>query len=134
MSATENVSKYYATGKRKNAIARVWMSPGDGNIVVNERKAEDYFLRLTLLNVIKQPLDLANLSGKYDVFASVSGGGISSQAAALKHGIAKGLLEIDPALRPVLKKKGLLTRDSREKERKKYGQKGARKKFQFSKR
>jgi small subunit ribosomal protein S9 len=134
MSASENISKYYATGKRKNAIARVWLSPGDGNIVVNERKAEDYFLRLTLLNVIKQPLDLANLSGKYDVFASVSGGGISSQAAALKHGIAKGLLEVDPALRSVLKKKGLLTRDSREKERKKYGQKGARKKFQFSKR
>lgn len=134
MSASENISKYYATGKRKNAIARVWLSPGDGNIVVNERKVEDYFLRLTLLNVIKQPLDLANLSGKYDVFASVSGGGISSQATALKHGIAKGLLEIDPALRSVLKKKGLLTRDSREKERKKYGQKGARKKFQFSKR
>ncbi|OGW12983.1 MAG: 30S ribosomal protein S9 [Nitrospirae bacterium GWA2_42_11] len=134
MSASANISKYYATGKRKNAIARVWISPGDGSIVVNERKAEDYFLRLTLLNVIKQPLDLANLSGKYDVFASVSGGGISSQAAALKHGIAKGLLEIDPALRSVLKKKGLLTRDSREKERKKYGQKGARKKFQFSKR
>ncbi|HAS18062.1 MAG TPA: 30S ribosomal protein S9 [Nitrospiraceae bacterium] len=134
MSASANISKYYATGKRKNAIARVWISPGDGSIVVNERKAEDYFLRLTLLNVIKQPLDLANLSGKYDVFASVSGGGISSQAAALKHGIAKGLLDIDPALRSVLKKKGLLTRDSREKERKKYGQKGARKKFQFSKR
>src|SRR3990172_5576383 len=134
MSASANISKYYATGKRKNAIARVWISPGDGSIVVNERKAEDYFLRLTLLNVIKQPLDLANLSGKYDVYASVSGGGISSQSAALKHGIAKGLLEIDPALRSVLKKKGLLTRDSREKERKKYGQKGARKKFQFSKR
>lgn len=129
-----NVSQYYATGKRKNAIARVWLKPGEGKIIVNDRKAEDYFPRITLIVTVKQPLEAVSTPDKFDIYASVSGGGIAAQAGALRHGIAKGLLEVDPAFRAPLKKKGFLTRDSREKERKKYGQKGARKKFQFSKR
>ena len=129
-----SVSQYYATGKRKNAIARVWLKPGEGKIIVNDRKAEDYFPRITLMATVKQPLEVVSTTDKFDIYASVSGGGIAAQAGALRHGIAKGLLEVDSAFRAPLKKKGFLTRDSREKERKKYGQKGARKKFQFSKR
>ncbi len=129
-----SVSQYYATGKRKNAIARVWLKPGEGKIVVNEKNAEEYFSRLALMSLIKQPLEAVNSADKFNVYANIAGGGISSQAGALRHGIAKGLLEVDSAFRAPLKKKGFLTRDSRDKERKKYGQKGARKRFQFSKR
>jgi len=129
-----SVTQFYATGKRKNAVARVWLKPGEGKIIVNGRGVEEYFPRQTLLNLILQPFEVANAANKYDVYANIRGGGISSQAGALRHGIARGLLEADSALRIPLKKKGLLTRDSREKERKKYGQKGARKRFQYSKR
>lgn len=130
-----SVSHYYATGKRKNAVARVWLEPGEGKIIVNDKKAEEYFPpHSSLMMLIKQPLEVVNSAGKFNVYANIAGGGISSQAGALRHGIAKGLLEVDSAFRAPLKKKGLLTRDSRDKERKKYGQKGARKKFQYSKR
>ncbi len=129
-----SVTQYYATGKRKNAIARVWLKPGEGKIVVNDKNAEEYFSRLALMSLIKQPLDVVNSTDKFNIYANITGGGIASQAGALRHGIAKGLLEVDSAFRTALKKKGFLTRDSRDKERKKYGQKGARKKFQFSKR
>ncbi|MBI5192174.1 MAG: 30S ribosomal protein S9 [Nitrospirae bacterium] len=129
-----SVTQYYATGKRKTAIARVWLQPGDGKVVVNNKKAEEYFTVPSLLIFIKQPLETVNLTDKFNIFANITGGGYASQASALRHGIAKGLLEVDATHRPALKKKGLITRDSREKERKKYGQKGARKKFQFSKR
>lgn len=129
-----SVTQYYATGKRKNAIARVWLEPGEGKIIVNDKQVEEYFPRLTLLNLIKQPLETANVVNKFNVYANIAGGGIASQAGALRHGIARGLLDADSVLRVPLKKKGLLTRDSREKERKKYGQKGARKRFQYSKR
>lgn len=128
------VSQYYATGKRKNAIARVWIRPGEGKITVNDRSVEEYFPRAPLVTLVKQPLEVLDSASKFNIVANITGGGVSSQAAALRHGIARGLLEVDAAFRAALKKKGLLTRDSREKERKKYGQKGARKKFQYSKR
>ncbi len=127
-------TQHYATGKRKNAIARVKLVPGEGKIIVNDRVAEDYFPGHTLVRLIRQPLEVLSLTGKYDVYANISGGGISGQAGALRHGIARGLLDVNPEYRRALKSKGFLTRDSREKERKKYGQKGARKKFQYSKR
>ncbi len=127
-------AQHYATGKRKNAIARVRLVPGEGKIVVNQRAAEDYFPGHTLIRLIKQPLEVLSLTGKFDVYANIAGGGIAGQAGALRHGIAKSLLEVSPEYRRALKSKGFLTRDSREKERKKYGQKGARKKFQYSKR
>lgn len=129
-----SVTQYYATGKRKTAIARVWLQPGDGKVVVNNKKAEEYFLVPSLLLYIRQPLETVSLADKFNIIANIAGGGVSSQAGALRHGIAKGLLEVDAAFRGALKKKGFITRDSREKERKKPGQKGARKKFQFSKR
>lgn len=129
-----SVTQYYATGKRKTAIARVWLQPGDGKVTVNNKNAEEYFLVPSLLLYIRQPLETVNLVDKYNIIANIAGGGVSSQAGALRHGIAKGLLEVDAAHRAALKKKGFITRDSREKERKKPGQKGARKKFQFSKR
>ncbi len=122
------------TGKRKTAVARVWLKPGRGNIVVNKRKMEEYFPRLTLQEMIKEPLAITNYLNKFDITANIAGGGVSAQAGALRHGIARGLVEIDESLRTILKKKGFLTRDPREKERKKYGQKGARKRFQYSKR
>ncbi len=124
----------YATGKRKNAIARVWLSPGEGKIIVNEKVLGDYFGRETLQMIVKQPLELVERIGKINVSANVCGGGLSGQAGAIRHGITKALVLMDSALRERLKKEGLITRDSREKERKKYGQKGARKRFQFSKR
>ncbi len=127
-------ARYYATGKRKNAIARIWLEPGNGQLEVNDRPAAQYFGRETLMMVIKQPLNLTNLLGKYNVRVYVKGGGSAGQAGAVRHGISKALLEINPAFREQLKKEGLLTRDSRVKERKKYGQKGARKRFQYSKR
>src|SRR3972149_4762249 len=127
-------TQHSATGKRKNAIARVRLVPGEGKIIVKDRPAEDYFPGHTLVRLIKQPFELLSLTGKFDVYANIAGGGIAGQAGALRHGIAKGLLEVSPEYRRPLKSKGFLTRDSREKERKKDGQKGARKKFQYSKR
>ena len=126
--------RHYATGKRKTAVARVWLKPGDGNITINKRHIDDYLKRETAKMVIRQPLELTETLGKYDIHVNVRGGGISGQAGAIKHGISKALLEVNPDFRPLLKKAGFLTRDSRVKERKKYGQPGARKRFQYSKR
>jgi small subunit ribosomal protein S9 len=126
--------RHYATGKRKTAVARVWLMPGDGNITINKRHIDDYLKRETAKMVIRQPLELTETLGKYDIYVNVRGGGISGQAGAIKHGISKALLEANPDFRPLLKKAGFLTRDSRVKERKKYGQPGARKRFQYSKR
>ena len=131
----KNVSEsFYATGKRKSSVARVWIGVGNGRILVNNKPFEEYFLRDTSLMVIKQPFELTETWGSYDVNATVKGGGLTGQAGAVRHGISKALLEVDQNFRSVLKKAGLLTRDSRVKERKKYGRKGARKSFQFSKR
>jgi small subunit ribosomal protein S9 len=124
----------YATGRRKCSTARVWLTPGEGNIVVNGRTFEDYFGREVLRMIILQPLELVNMKEKYDVNALVDGGGSSGQAGALKHGISRALLIADPEMRGTLKKAGMLTRDPRAVERKKYGRPGARKRFQFSKR
>ena len=126
--------RYYATGKRKYAVARVYMKEGNGTILVNKRNFDDYFTRDSLKMLIRQPLEITGNSDKFDLYVNVCGGGISGQAGAIKHGIAKALLEYNIELRPVLKKTGFLTRDPRIKERKKYGQPGARKRFQFSKR
>jgi len=126
--------KFYATGKRKTSVARVWMQPGTGNIIVNKRPLDEYFGRETSKMVIRQPLELTSNVGKFDIFVNVCGGGPSGQAGAIKHGITKALLEADVALRGVLKKAGFITRDSRVKERKKYGKAAARRSFQFSKR
>ena len=126
--------RYNATGRRKTSIARVNVSPGNGQITVNEEPVDSYFPRETLRMMIRQPLELTGMIGKLDVFAKVEGGGLTGQAGALKHGISRALTHLDSDLRSKLKKEGFLTRDPREKERKKYGQKGARKRFQFSKR
>jgi len=126
--------RYYDTGKRKSAIARVWLMPGSGNITVNRRSFEEYFPLETHKTLVQEPLRLTHTLGQYDVLITVRGGGISGQAAAIRHGISKSLLQTDGALRPTLKQAGFLTRDSRIKVRKKYGQKKARKRFQFSKR
>lgn len=124
----------YATGKKKNAIARAWIEPGQGTIQVNSRTLENYFPRLTHQIQVKTPFDVTKTEGQFNVKATLSGGGISGQAGALRHAIAKALALHTAELRDPLKKQGLLTRDSRVKERKKYGQKGARAKFQYSKR
>ena len=129
---TENV--LYATGKRKSAIARVRLMAGEGKFVINRKTLDEYFVRETSKMIIRQPLELTATTGKYDIIVNVQGGGISSQAGAIKHGISKALLEVNPDFRDTLKKAGFLTRDSRVKERKKYGQRKARAKFQFSKR
>jgi len=126
--------RFYATGKRKNAIARVYMKLGSGNFVVNKRSFDEYFTRPSLKMIIKQPLEITGKKDQFDLYVNVSGGGVAGQAGAVKHGISKALLEYDNELRPILKKAGFLTRDARAKERKKYGQPGARKRFQFSKR
>ncbi len=126
--------RYYATGKRKSAIARVYMKAGSGNFVVNKRTFDDYFTRPSLKMIIKQPLEITGKKDQFDLYINVNGGGAAGQAGAVKHGISKALLEYDAELRSVLKKAGFLTRDARVKERKKYGQPGARKRFQFSKR
>lgn len=131
---TQTQERYYATGKRKSAIARVYMKSGSGNIVVNKRSYEEYFTRPSLKMIIRQPFEITGKNGQFDLFVNVSGGGVAGQAGAVKHGISKALLEYDVQLRPILKKAGFLTRDARIKERKKYGQPGARKRFQFSKR
>lgn len=126
--------RYYATGKRKSSIARVWLAPGTGKIVVNDKVIDDYFGRATSRMVIMQPFELTQTVGRFDTLARVHGGGLSGQAGALKHGISKALTDADPSFRPTLKAAGFLTRDSRVKERKKYGKRGARASFQFSKR
>ncbi|HEX7504202.1 MAG TPA: 30S ribosomal protein S9 [Syntrophales bacterium] len=126
--------RIYATGKRKTAVARVWMKEGSGSFTVNNRNFDDYFTRDVLKKIIQQPLEITNQVGKFDFYVNVGGGGIAGQADAVKHGISRALCEFDAELRPALKKAGFLTRDSRMKERKKYGQPGARKRFQFSKR
>ena len=123
-----------ATGKRKTAIARVRLMPGSGKITVNGRTLEDYFPREASRMIINQAFDAVNGVGRYDIAANIGGGGLSGQADALRHGIARALEKFDPGNRPSLKKQGMLTRDARKKERKKYGQKGARARFQFSKR
>jgi small subunit ribosomal protein S9 len=124
----------YATGKRKNAVARVWIKPGSGKITVNTKPVEQFFARPVLRMMIQQPLITANRSGQYDVVCTVSGGGLSGQAGAVRHGLAKALTNFEPDLRSPLKKGGFLTRDSRVVERKKYGRAKARRSFQFSKR
>jgi small subunit ribosomal protein S9 len=124
----------YATGKRKDAVARVWIKPGAGKIVINERVIETYFARPVLRMLIQQPLVAANRQGQYDVVCTVSGGGLSGQAGAVRHGISKALTYYEPDLRPTLKRGGFLTRDPRVVERKKYGRAKARRSFQFSKR
>ncbi|MBI5969683.1 MAG: 30S ribosomal protein S9 [Deltaproteobacteria bacterium] len=121
-------------GRRKTSVARVFLKPGAGEIIVNDTVYERYFSRDTLRSIVRQPFELTDTVAKFNVSANVAGGGESGQAGALRHGIARALLETDAALRPALKKAGLLTRDPRMKERKKYGRKGARKRFQFSKR
>ncbi|MGN6468641.1 MAG: 30S ribosomal protein S9 [Rhizobiaceae bacterium] len=124
----------YATGKRKDAIARVWLKPGSGKITVNDKEFAAYFARPVLQMVLRQPIVAANRDGQYDIVATVAGGGLSGQAGAVRHGISKALTYYEPGLRTVLKKGGFLTRDSRVVERKKYGKAKARRSFQFSKR
>jgi len=132
MGATDK--RFYATGKRKTAVARVYMKPGTGIMIVNKRNFDDYFTRDSLKMIIQQPLEIVGKKDQFDFYINVRGGGSSGQAGAIKHGISKVLTEYDLELRPMLKRAGFLTRDARIKERKKYGQPGARKRFQFSKR
>ena len=126
--------QYYGTGRRKTSTARVYLRPGSGAIKVNKREFESYFPNEALRMIINQPLRLTDTAGKFDIVINVAGGGNAGQAGAVRHGITRALLEYNQDLRPTLKKAGLVTRDPRKKERKKYGQKGARKRFQFSKR
>ena len=126
--------QYYGTGRRKTSTARVYLRPGAGNVVVNRKAFDSYFPNETLRMIIRQPLNLTETAGKFDVLANVAGGGPAGQAGAIRHGITRALIEYNADLRPTLKHAGLITRDPRIKERKKYGQKGARKRFQFSKR
>lgn len=126
--------QYYGTGRRKTSTARVYLRPGSGNITVNKREFASYFPNETLQMIIRQPLALTENAEKFDIFVNVDGGGPAGQAGAVRHGITRALIEFNADLRPTLKKAGLITRDPRQKERKKYGQKGARARFQFSKR
>jgi small subunit ribosomal protein S9 len=130
----ETASRAYGTGRRKSSIARVWLQPGQGKVQVNDRPVDEFFTHPTLKMLLMQPLKIVDQEGKYDVMASVSGGGSTGQAGAIRLGIARALVRVDETMRTALKKAGLLTRDPRVKERKKYGQKGARARFQFSKR
>jgi len=132
--ATAANDKTYATGRRKTAIARVWLKAGEGKFTINERTDEDYFRRPTGRMVIRQPFEEVALLDQYDVIATVRGGGTAAQAGAVRHGITRALMKLDSELRPKLKAVGYVTRDPRKKERKKYGQKAARARFQFSKR
>jgi len=125
---------YYATGKRKNSIARTWLKPGNGEFTVNDRPMDDYFKIESVKTIVKQPLVLTNTLGSFDIKTMVAGGGFSGQAGAIRHGITRALISANPDLRQSLKKAGFVRRDARVKERKKYGQKGARARFQFSKR
>jgi small subunit ribosomal protein S9 len=126
--------QYYGTGRRKTSTARVYLRPGAGNIIVNRREFDSYFPNEALRMIIRQPLRLTDTAGKFDILVNVAGGGTAGQAGAVRHGITRALMEFNVDLRPTLKKAGLVTRDPRQKERKKYGQKGARARFQFSKR
>jgi small subunit ribosomal protein S9 len=126
--------QYYGTGRRKTSTARVYLRPGSGEITVNRRQFVEYFPNEALQMIIRQPLSLTDTLGKFDILVTVDGGGTAGQAGAVRHGITRALMEFNADLRPSLKKAGLVTRDPRQKERKKYGQKGARKRFQFSKR
>lgn len=126
--------RYYETGKRKSAVARVWLMPGSGRMTINRRPFEAYFPLETHKGIIQEPFVVTDTVEQFDALITVSGGGISGQAGAIRHGISKALLQVDPTLRPTLKQHGFLTRDPRVKERKKYGQKKARKRFQYSKR
>jgi small subunit ribosomal protein S9 len=126
--------QYYGTGRRKTSTARVYLRPGSGEVLVNRKKFAQYFPNETLRMIIRQPLQLADGVNKFDVVVNVAGGGPAGQAGAIRHGITRALIEFNSDLRPTLKQAGLITRDPRIKERKKYGQKGARKRFQFSKR
>jgi small subunit ribosomal protein S9 len=128
------LQRFYGTGRRKTSVARVFLLPGQGQITINKRTFEDYFPREALRLMVAQPLELTGTAAQLDVRVNVGGGGLSGQAGAVRHGIARALLEFDENLRPQLKRAGFLTRDPRMKERKKYGQPGARKRFQFSKR
>ena len=131
-----NVEKnaLYATGRRKRAIARVWLMPGDGKVEINHRDIDNYFGRATSKMILRQPMELTETIGKYNVYVNVQGGGLSGQADAIQHGITRALLKLQPTFRPALKRAGYITRDPRIKERKKYGQRGARARYQFSKR
>ena len=126
--------QYYGTGRRKTSTARVYLRPGDGSVQVNRKPFESYFPNETLRMIIRQPLNLTETASKFDILVNVAGGGPAGQAGAIRHGITRALIEYNSDLRPTLKQAGLVTRDPRIKERKKYGQKGARKRFQFSKR
>lgn len=130
----DNLGRSYATGKRKDAVARVWIRPGSGKVVVNGREMSKYFARPVLQMILRQPFTVAGVEGEFDVMATVKGGGLSGQAGAVKHGISKALQIYEPSLRAALKAAGFLTRDSRVVERKKYGRRKARRSFQFSKR
>ncbi len=130
----DDLGRAYATGKRKDAVARVWIKPGSGKITINGREQETYFARPVLRMMLQQPFEAAERKDQYDVIATAKGGGLSGQAGAVRHGISKALVFYEPALRPPLKKGGFLTRDSRVVERKKYGRAKARRSFQFSKR
>ncbi len=130
----DNLGRAYATGKRKNAIARVWVKPGKGNITINGKTSDDYFARPVLRMMINQPFKITEREGEFDVYVTVVGSGLSGQAGAVRHGISKALADYEPPLRPALKHAGFLTRDSRVVERKKYGKAKARRSFQFSKR
>ncbi len=127
-------TKYYGTGRRKSSVARVYLVPGTGKITINKRDIDEFFGLDTLKLIVRQPLELTETTGKYDVLVNVNGGGFTGQAGAIRHGISRALLEVDADFRPALKKAGFLTRDPRMKERKKYGLKGARRAPQFSKR
>ncbi|MBW3671050.1 MAG: 30S ribosomal protein S9 [Acidobacteria bacterium] len=128
------MTQYLGTGRRKHSVARVYLRPGNGNITVNERTFDDYFPNEVLKMIIRQPLSLTETAENFDIFIRVEGGGPSGQAGAIRHGISRALIEFNTELRPRLKKAGLLTRDQRSKERKKYGQRSARSRFQYSKR
>jgi len=130
----DNLGRAYATGKRKNAVARVWIKPGNGQVSINGKKFEVFFARPVLRMIVQQPLNVTDNKDKFDITCTVSGGGLSGQAGAIRHGISKALLNYDPQNRTVLKSGGFLTRDSRVVERKKYGRAKARRSFQFSKR
>ncbi|MDA0362580.1 MAG: 30S ribosomal protein S9 [Proteobacteria bacterium] len=134
VAVRDNLGRSYATGKRKDAVARVWIKPGTGKVVVNGKEMLAYFARPVLQMILRQPFTVAGVDGQFDVNATVKGGGLSGQAGAVKHGISKALQLYDPAMRGALKAAGFLTRDSRVVERKKYGKAKARKSFQFSKR
>jgi small subunit ribosomal protein S9 len=130
----EDKARYYGTGHRKDATAKVWLSPGTGNVTINGRTMGEYLGRRTLETIVMQPFEAVNVAGQYDVMVHALGGGIAGQAGAIRHGISKALLEVSEEMRPTLRRQGFLTRDPRVKERKKYGRKRARRGFQFSKR